>query len=161
MKKWLVFLLCWFPLVVWISTRLAFWIMFTIHCGGNMERASAANSIDLAKQEMEIVVKYAEDNGLTTGNTSILWNTPYNDVGFWYNNMKVSLEELRSVKPEASGLEKSNILMKLRETLLRQGDKGTDIMIPSGISVFPHNIAYAVLGVFSLIHFPAICHCWL
>ncbi len=108
-------------------------ILFQIKCGGHMSLASKANSIDLAKKEMGIVVKYLEDRNLTNGNTAILWDTPKRDLGFFYSNMKASLEELKNVSTDASSLEKSNILIKLRETLTEQGEKSENITAPNGI----------------------------
>ncbi|MFA6227549.1 MAG: hypothetical protein WC631_03710 [Candidatus Paceibacterota bacterium] len=126
-------------------------VTFGINCGGHMGRAANANSIGLAKQEMEIVVKYLEYNNLTNGNTSVLWDTPSQDLGFFYKNMKDSLVELQSIKDTATPLEKSNVLMKLRETLTHHGDKSTSITVPWGISLAPHNVLFAVWGVISVL----------
>ncbi len=137
--------------LVYFSMIIYRGIIFDINCGGHMERAASANSIDLAKQEMEIVVKYLEDNGLTSGYTSIFYKTPDEDVGFFYKNMRASLEELRSTEENATPLEKSNVLIKLRETLTYQGESGMDITVPQGISRVPHNAFYALWGFVSII----------
>ena len=60
-----------------------------------------------------------------------------------------SLEELRMVPEGATQLEKSNILMKLRETLIDQGQI-VHVTVPRGISVFPHNTAYFLWALGSL-----------
>jgi hypothetical protein len=93
---------------------------------------------------MEIVVKYLEDHKMTTGYTSILWNSPGEDMGFFYKNMKTSLEELQSIKENSSQLEKSNVLMKLRETLTEQGKNSESIVVPKGVSRFPNNTLYGL-----------------
>lgn len=121
-------------------------IRFNIDIGGHMKRAADANTVELATQEMQIVVKNMEQAEMTSGYTSVIYRTPDEDVGFWYTNMKNSLKELQEVKPDTSQLEKSNVLMKLRETLLdntREG--GTGITVPPGISRFPNNAIYAIL----------------
>jgi hypothetical protein len=118
--------------------------LFGINCGGHMNLAAKANSVALAQKEMEIVVKYLEDHKMTAGYTSILWNSPKEDVEFFYNNMKTSLEELRGIKENSPPLEKSNVLMKLRETLTEQGEKSENIVAPNGISRFPHNAGYGL-----------------
>ena len=146
MKAFIGIILC-IPFLFWAGIRTYRSVTFGIDCGGHMERAGSANSIELARQEMEMVVKYADAHNMTSGYTSILYNTPDEDVGFWYNNMKASLEELCKVGAESTPLEKSNILIKLRESLLRHGDKSTHITVPEGISVFPNNIAFCFLGV--------------
>jgi hypothetical protein len=148
MKAFAGVLLC-LPFVAWAVVRIVLYILFGIYCGGHMERAGHANSIELARQEMAAVVKYAEEKGLTEGYTSILYRTPDADVGFWYNNMKTSLNELQNVKADASDLEKSNILIKLRETVCAHGKSDEHIVVPAGISVFPNNVIFCFWGVLS------------
>ncbi len=131
-------------LMAWGGTRAVKAVLFDINCGGHITRASHANTVDLARQELVGVVKYLEENRLTDGYTSILYQTPDEDVGFWYKNLKDSLEELHHVKSDASQLEKSNVLIKLRESLQSHGEKGDSIIVPGGISVYPNNTAYAV-----------------
>lgn len=93
-----------------------------------------------------------EREGLTTGYTSILYRTPDEDVGFWYTNIKSSITELERMAPSATQLERSNLLMKLRETLLDQGGSGkTKVTIPRGIIVYPNNMVVAFMGWLSAI----------
>jgi hypothetical protein len=125
-------------------------ISFGIHCGGRMERAANANSITLALQEMEVVVGYLEKHELTKGNTAILWETPDQDLGFFYKNMKDSLTELRSIKEDATPLEKSNVLMKLRESLTNHSQGSTGVTAPFGISFSPYNRLIAMLATFCI-----------
>ena len=77
----------------------------------------------------------------------------FEDVGFWYQNLKASLGELDQVSLTASQLEKSNLLIKLRETLLDQGKEGISITSPDGISRFPLNTAYAIAGIIFFVLF--------
>ncbi len=137
-------------LVEYCSARVYKYVIFNIECGGHMKRAADANTVEMATQEMETVMAYLERGGMTRGYTSVLYRTPDEDVGFWYQNMKASLAELKSVKSDATSLEKSNILMKLRETLLDE-DRCTGVTVPAGISVYPHNTAYTFFGIFSLV----------
>lgn len=138
--------------LVWGGARL--WkanVVFNAECGGYMQNAASANSIELAKKEMEKVVKFIDDRRLQPGFTSVVYNTPDEDVGFWISNMRSSLEELQGVKPEATSLERSNILIKLRETLTHKTSKGTGISVPTGISVYPNNFGYMMWGWLSLV----------
>lgn len=137
-------------LVAWTGTRAVQSIVFDRNCGGHLKRAADANTVELATKEMETVVHYAEREGITSGYTSVIYRTPDEDVGFWYDNMRASLMELKDVKPDATQLEKSNVLIKLRETLLDHG-RSTSITAPESISIFPYNVLYAVWGTLSLI----------
>jgi len=134
------------PLIIWSGLRIYNGVIFDIHCEGHLKRAADANTVDMASKELDDAIKYLEDNKMTEGYTSVLWRTPDQDVGFWYQNLKSSREELSKVTPTTTQLEKVNVLMKLRETLLDHGEKGDSVTSPSGISVFPNNAAYFWTG---------------
>lgn len=141
--------------LTWGGTRIVKNIVFGIDCGGHIRRAATANTIPLAEQEMKTVISYLENNNKTNGYTSLVYNTPDEDIGFWYTNLKGSLDELEKVTPNTTQLERSNMLIKLRETLLHHGSQGESVTVPRGISVFPNNWTFAFLGIGSL--FMAIC----
>ncbi len=126
-------------------------VQFDRNCGGHLKRAADANTIELARQELEIAVSYLEREKMTNGYTSVIYNTPDEDVGFWYGNLRASLYELSQVKSDSSSLEKSNMLIKLRETLLDGGQQGESITAPQGISIFPNNAAFFWSTLFSAI----------
>jgi hypothetical protein len=134
----------------WVGVRTVADIQFDRNCEGYLKRAADANNVELAIKNLEVAVKYAENNDLKSGYTSIVYRTPDEDVGFWYENLTASLKELRAVKPDTPMLERTNILMKLRETLLDQGQH-MSVTAPSGISVYPSNGAYAMWGIFGFI----------
>ena len=75
-------------------------------------------------------------------NTSILYNTPDEYLGFWYKNLKTAYTSLTLLPPGTTELEKSNMLLKLRETIFDQKETGLIVTAPAGISLFPHNIVY-------------------
>jgi hypothetical protein len=152
MKKILLGVFLIIPFLVWGGVRL--WqskITFRIEVAGYMQNAANANSVDLATKEMEKVVKYFDDRHLQPGFTSVIYNTPDEDVGFWMANMRASLEELKQIEPNATSLEKSNILLKLRETLTRESKDGSEISVPAGISIYPHNFSFMLWGIISTI----------
>ena len=135
----------------WGLARVVEEVRFNQDCGGYLERAANANTTQLAEKEMARALEYIERNKLTEGYTSLLWKTPDEDLGFWYSNLSASLVELRDVRPDASQLERSNVLMKLRETLTNTGEHGTELTAPSGISVYPHNMAYCAWAVAAIL----------
>jgi len=139
------------PFLGWFGLRIIKDVMFNINCLGHLKRAADANTVEIAREELEIAVGFLEKENITKGYTSIIYRTPDEDVGFWYKNLKASLEELKIVNPRATQLEKSNLLMKLRETLLDSKHGNITITAPRGISVFPHNTTYFLWAIFSVI----------
>jgi len=133
-----------FSLVIF-GLRISKGVVFKQNVKGYLKRAADANTIDLAAEELAKAVDYLEANDLTSGYTSIFWKEPAYDISFWYKNLKVSLQELRNLDVNTtSSLEKTNVLIKLRETLLDQGEK-VKVTVPRGISVYPDNKQWAFL----------------
>lgn len=131
--------------LVIFTTIIVKYVSFNQQCGGYLERAANSNSIEMALEQVSIALEYIEENNFTTGYTSILWRTPDEDIKYWYDNLKTCQDELLSVTPEMSSLEKTNILMKLRESLTDNGKDGTKLIIPDGISRYPNNTMWGIL----------------
>lgn len=123
------------------------------NCTGYLERAASANTVETAKEELGIALKYLEDNNLTSGYTSIIYRTPGDDVGYWYKNLKESYGELDKVTDQTSSLEKTNILMKLRETIMDHGKNGDYVTKPNGLSRYPNNLPWGLLNSFAFLVF--------
>ncbi|MFT6054878.1 MAG: hypothetical protein ACJAS3_002142 [Roseivirga sp.] len=81
----------------------------------HLKRAADSNSIELALSELNTVLNYVASNGLTEGYTSLLYNTPDEDLTFWYENIKSSKIEMKNSR-QSSTLEKTNVLLKLRKS---------------------------------------------
>lgn len=136
--KFLLGIMLLVPIVGLSGYRVYKKVVFDIECRGHLKRAADANTVELAKQELEVAIAHLKANNATNGYTSVLYKTPDEDIGFWYQNLNSSLEELKKLPADASSLEKSNMLIKLRETLLDEG-QGTSVTAPKGMSVYPHN----------------------
>jgi hypothetical protein len=135
------------PFLAWGATRAIKDIEFNRNCGGYLERAANANTVEIAEKELNTAINYLENKGLKSGYTSIFWTSPDEDIGYWYENLKASLNELREVDANASKLERSNILIKLRETLIDNGSKRSSLTVPPGISIYPNNMLFFWWGL--------------
>ncbi len=135
----------------WGIVRIGKFVSFKFECTQYLKRAADANSIELAKGELNKAISYAESHDLTEGIVSILFHQPKNDVGYWYNNLKTAYAELEELPDDVTPLERTNVLMKLRETLTDQQDDGIEVTVPNGISIYPHNRLYLAWGVVSFI----------
>lgn len=125
------------------------YINFQQDCSGHLERAANANSVELAEKELAIAIQYLEKHNMTKGYTSILWRTPDEDIEYFYSNLVSAHRELSSISRNATLLENSNLLMKLRETLTKNagGDRGDILIIPAGLYKFPHNMMWCILDI--------------
>ena len=119
--------------------RIIFGVSMQFDCTQYTKRAADANTIELAKSNLDTVIKYLDKRELTNGVVSIFFNQPKNDIGYWYSNLKESQKELEKVPENASQLEKSNMLMKLRETLIDSSQNGVSVTAPDGLSIYPYN----------------------
>ena len=127
-------------------------IQFDQKCGGYLKQAADANSVELAERQLNLAIDYIEQHELTSGYTSVLWNTEDENIEYWYNNLKQCQKELAATK-DNSTLENTNVLMKLRESLTDVDQNGTTLTIPYGISRYPNNLLYGILNIISSIIF--------
>lgn len=120
------------PFPSWIYSIVK-WIKFDAKCGNYLQLSADANSIEIAEKHLTKAIEYLEKNNITSGYTKIFVYKPKNDIGLWYANLKSAQKQLQDIikKGDCSELEESNMLMKLRETLLNEDDYPT---LPLGIS---------------------------
>lgn len=126
-------------------------IDFDQHVKGRLKLAADANTVELAEEQLSMVIDHLESNGITDGFTSVWYETPTEDIGFWYRNLVASKQELQKVAG-SSQLEKTNTLIKLRETLLDGGDEGkTKVTYPEGLKRYPNNLLNGSMIIYGLI----------
>ncbi len=132
---------------------------FKIECEDWLKLAAEAVDIYQAKEFLGKGIEYLEKKNLTTGSSAYFLKSPSADLGLWYQRLKKGKEILEEViirkeKGEATPLEISNTLMKLRELLVDQGEKKTNVTLPTKIWIYPHQLifltSYLVFGLGSL-----------
>lgn len=131
-------------------------IAFNQNCGGYLEQAANANSVELALERLNVAIEYIEEHDMTEGYTSVLWKTENDNIGYWYRNLKTCQEELEACV-NSSQLEKTNVLLKVRESLTDEGKDGTKLNTPGGISRYPDNALFGILNWVSLLMFIVGC----
>ncbi|MEM9411286.1 MAG: hypothetical protein AAGA30_09250, partial [Planctomycetota bacterium] len=72
------------------------------------------------------------------------------DLGFWYQNLSAAHQELIDFPKDADHLTRSNQLMKLRETLVDQREKGPRVTLPPNIIYYPNQLTYRMLTIIGL-----------
>ena len=120
------------PFITW-TISIVKDVQFSANCGEYLKLAADANSVDVAEKHLSTAVSYLETHNLTSGYTKIFIYRPTNDIGLWYENLKTALTQIREMQETGyTELEQSNMLMKLRETIL---DDGGSLTHPAGISM--------------------------
>lgn len=137
---------------VWVVTG----IIFNKNCGGYIKQAADANTAELAIERLDKAIAYAEAENLTDGYTSVFYKTEDDNIGFWYQNLLACRSELASCT-NSSQLEKTNVLLKVRESLTDNGEHGTVITKPRGISRYPNN---ALMGIFMWLSIALFFFAW-
>ena len=135
----------------WSTVRIVKAVQFNMNCTQYIKRAADANTVELAKEELAKAISYAERNNLTEGVVSIFLQQPKNDIGYWYKNLTDAYTELENLSEDATSLEKTNLLMKLRESLTDEKQSGVYVTMPYGISIYPKNVFYFWWGLLSAI----------
>lgn len=129
-------------------------VMFEIDIENNLKRAADANQPEMALQEMDEALAAIDEWGLCTETdsnhpddcyTSVVYRTPDEDVNFWRENLIQARDELASLPEDSDPLMVSNVLLKLRETLLDQGKNKEKVTYPSGVSRYPYNALFGLL----------------
>jgi len=115
---------------------------FNRGCADYLKLAGDASTIEAANGFLGQALAYMETTGKTSGNSSLIFKKPLSDVGIWYKQTKDAkgvLEGIIAKGDEATGTEKSNALLKVRETVL----DGTSVTYPPHIALYPGG-SYAV-----------------
>jgi hypothetical protein len=144
--------------VGWIVIRINKGLTFEYGCDAYIKRAADSNTVDLALENLEIAIDYAERNKLTEGVVSIFFMNPKNDIEFWHRNLVACKEELQNLPADSSQLEQTNVLMKLRESLTDDGESSTKVTVPDGISIYPYNVIFFWWSIISAI---GLCVFWI
>jgi len=146
--------------LIWAGARIVAAVQFELGCASFMKRAAGANTVELAKEELGKALTFARENNLTEGTVSIFLQNPSNDMGFWYRNMTAAHDELVNMPEDASQLERTNVLMKLRESLTDNTDGSSSVIVPSGISIYPNNVAYFWWSTISIVGVTVFFFLW-
>ncbi len=141
MIKYLLFLAA----VLAVGSRVMKGYEFDKNCGDYLEMAANANTVETAKRRLSTAIDYIEHQRLTQGNTGVFTNRPTNDLGEWYQNLKGAQKQLDELSVNASSLEQSNVLLKLRDTLTDADKQGTHVTKPADISVYPNTAVWFVV----------------
>lgn len=168
MKKFfvvLIVILCLAPLPNYIYS-IARSVQFGANCKDYLKLSADANSVVLAEKHLTTAINYLEENNITSGQAKLFVAYPKNDISLWYDNLKTAQSQLQEMIElgEYTELEQSNMLMKLRETLL---DENGTVTTPMAVAFCPHGtlllwlnstiwilwLVFGMYGLFRLIEY--------
>ncbi len=117
-----------------------------------MDTAAHANGGARAHGQLQKAFNYLDSQGINENSayTSIFYNDQTENVGYWKTNLDTCLKELESLPKTSSMQEQSNVLMRLRESLVTHGQSGDSVRHPDGIEIYPNNVLFMVWGVLSV-----------
>ncbi|MBU1199185.1 MAG: hypothetical protein KKE98_00120 [Nanoarchaeota archaeon] len=116
------------------------WYKFKKGCSSYLKLAGDAPNIQKADEFLKQALDYMEQKNLTSGNSAYIFPTPQSNLSIWYEQIKGTKEtvsELIQKGENSTQLEKDNALMKIREVVLDQGEKGTHVTLPPNITWYP------------------------
>lgn len=141
--KWIMTILFMAGLICSCITFCMMNYRFDKGCKEYLKLAGDAPTIERAELYLSKALDYLEKNNKTSGNTGIIFKTPANDLGLWYNQIKDSHTIVKNmIGKDVPQLTKDNCLMKIREVVLDNGDDGTKVTVPAYLSVYPHQILF-------------------
>ena len=119
-------------------------IDLNVTCTGYLDRAANANTVELAAQQLDKAIAEIERRGWTEGSSKVFFDHPQCDIGYWYSNLIAARKELRELPASSSSLEKSNLLMKLRESLTDTEEGSQHLIIPPNINYYPNQVMWVL-----------------
>jgi len=118
---------------------------FDRNCGDYLKLAGDAPTIVRANDFLKKAISYLEETGKTSGDSAVIFKKkPSNDIEIWYQQLvaaEKTTEEILAKGDKAPQLEKDNALMKIRETVLDQG-QDVNVTHPAWISIYPDQVNF-------------------
>lgn len=138
----------------WCTIRVVLSIRYDTHVTERLERAHSAHDLDTLYRELHRATDYLQLTDRDEGYTSIIYDTPSEDVGYWYRNLVQAQREVHDMlyfidegKERPPNNEINVLIQKVRRTIAPYGD----IKTPQGISVYPHNLYYFAWAILSIV----------
>ena len=133
----------------WGMARVYFALAYDSDCDGLIRQAAQAADTRIALNYLSDAVNFMQNDGFTSGSTHISWlekPDSAEDLGRWFGKLKLWQARL-------SADADPRLIEQMKTDLVSPDDEdGDDFVVrsPAGISVFPHNSAFAIWGFVSM-----------
>ena len=152
--------------VIWAGVRIDKDYDLDAEGAGHFFRAYKANTVSSALDEWNKGIAFLERENLTEGNTGAFWQTPSDDLEFFYQNV-LEMRDFLKTLPDTLSLEsfdqkvisnEGNPVRDLSFTVfdrkaLLERMEATVKNSPGGMSIYPHNYSYAIWCWISILLF--------
>lgn len=108
-------------------------------CIQYLKRAADASTPALALGNLDTAIAYLGRYGLTVGSTAMFFDSPEDDVGYWYANLRTLRDEISRLPADAPRLEVAAMSVRVREVILDSGSRGMSVTMPNGLATHPYN----------------------
>lgn len=117
---------------------------------GWLELAASAPTVERADEFLGKAIDGIERKGWTSGNSALFFRNPDMDLAIWYSQITGAKATTSDIMGrDATQLERDNALMKIREVLTEDGEKGTKIDCPGNLTWFPGQLGIFCIAIFA------------
>jgi len=116
-------------------------------CLQHLRLAANASTVDMAESQLRTAISWLERHKGKTGSTALIYRTPDTDYGYWLANLKASADELRQLGPDSTQTDRTNTLLKLRETIMDNDASGSYVAVPENLATFPCTGSYLCIMI--------------
>lgn len=134
-------------LCIWAGVRIYASCKFNATIGGYLENYAESGTLEMAEKNLSLALKALENRNLTSGQISIFFNNPNENLEIWYQNLVSSRDDLSSALTESPV--KQSIILDKQKTGLSDG--GKYVSKPDGISIYPYNKQFFWWSIISLL----------
>lgn len=136
-------------LCIWAGVRIYASFRFDTTIDGYLDNYAESGTLEEAEKNLSLALEALENRNLDSGQISIFFNNPNENLGIWYQNLVSSRDELHFALTE-SPINKSIILDKQKTGLSASGKY---VSKPNGISIYPYNKQFFWWSIISLLVF--------
>lgn len=134
-------------LCIWAGVRFYASCKFDTTIDGYLDNYAESGTLEEAEKNLSLALEALEDRNLTSGQISIFFNNPNENLGIWYQNLVSSRDELSSALTESPV--KQSIILDKQKTWLSDG--GKHVSKPDGIEIYPYNKQFFWWSIISLL----------
>ena len=135
----------------WVITRSVMYNNYKQSVEGHFVNYVSSSTCEEAEKNLDLAINALKAKGLTSGQISIFYSNPQNNLDTWFANIESAKQTLTEIR-DASPLEQAVVLEKQKNALIRgSGDTVYSIRTPKGITIYSYNAIFFWWCIISLL----------